>query len=114
MKSRGCNVGICGDTGNSLFVDCDPVEIYKAFASDIKHIHVKDYYVTDTPVSGTKTTLCGKYITEAPFGKGVVDFGACFALVPGYNGDISYEFSGTDEDVAGAVAIVDKLLNKNV
>ena len=47
MKRLGKKVGVCGDMGNSLFCDWLPEEFFEEFASEIKHIHAKDYKLTD-------------------------------------------------------------------
>lgn len=107
MKKHYTNVGICGDTGNSLFVDVPATDIFAAFAKDIRHIHVKDYTVTD-PDGGEcrERSLSGKYIREVLPGKGVNDFEKLFSHVKGYDGNISMEFVCDDEAMRAAIAYI--------
>ncbi len=101
MKRRGCEVGICGDFGNSLFVDVDPVEIFKHFGKDIRHVHVKDYRLCDERESDQRSyeSLGGHLIYETILGTGVVNFTEGFRLLRqyGYDGAVSLEFDGDDE-----------------
>ena len=111
MKKRHSNVGICGDFANSLFVDTPPEDIFIAFASDIKHIHVKDCVVSEP--DGTECryrSTGGKYIRDALPGEGCVDFAKLFSIVKGYDGDISLEFSATDEQTLRSLEYIKSFL----
>lgn len=103
MVRRGCKVGICGDFGNPFFVDVDSTRVFKTFAKEIEHIHVKDYLVTDTefPADKIYKSLSGKNIYEAELGKGTVDLAYGFREMSkvGYNGSVSFEFGGNDEEL---------------
>ncbi len=100
LKSRGCNVGICGDFGNPFFVDVDSKQVFEHFASDIHHVHVKDFLVTDTeePDKEARRSLGGKYIYSAELCEGSADFEYGFAQLAkvGYSGDVSFEFCTDD------------------
>ena len=113
MKLRGCEVGICGDFGNSLFVDIDPIEIFRHFSADIRHVHVKDYRLTDIPEPNKRTyeSLGGRLIYDAPLGTGVVDFREGFRLLAacGYNGTVSLELDGEDEEILRSLSLVREL-----
>ena len=101
LRRRGAQIGVCGDLGNSLFVDEDPSEVVEAFADDILHVHVKDYRVTDRIETDKKayTSLSGKQIYEAIPGEGSVDLRRCFRTLrgAGYDGAVSLEFDGNDD-----------------
>ena len=98
MRERGVKVGICGDTGNSIFVDCMPTDVYRAFASDIKHIHVKDY--TYGRQRGKRASLGGKLIDYERMGEGDCAIAECFSLVPDYERCISFEMVGDDDEMS--------------
>lgn len=111
MKARGCKVGICGDTGNSLYVDTPPIEIYESFAEDIKHIHVKDYAYTTVPVSEKQVSTSGKYIKDVALGDGSADFRRCFDFVKGYDGDVSFEMNCDDVQMEKNQAFIREIFN---
>ena len=111
MKSRGLDVGVCGDTGNSVFVDCMPIDIYRAFADDIRHIHVKDYKYADRE-KGEYTSFEGKSITETLIGEGSSDVAGCFALIPDYDASISFECSCGAEELKPSFDYVKSLICK--
>ena len=98
MRARGCEVGVCGDTGNSVYVDCLPTEIFSAFKNDIKHVHIKDFrYGIDE--AGIATSFGGKIIANADFGLGNVGAFESLDIIPDYNSVISFEFAASDEEV---------------
>ena len=97
MKRRGRDVAVCGDTGNSVFVDCSPCEIFKEFSSDIKHIHVKDYLVSEEPNGGEYQSAGGKNLLTVPIGNGSVDIKACIGYLKNYKGYFSVESFEEDE-----------------
>lgn len=98
MRARGCEVGVCGDTGNSIYVDCMPTDIFSAFKNDIKHVHIKDYRYGLDEV-GIATSFGGKIIANADFGNGNVGAFDSLDLVPDYDSVISFEFAAPDEEV---------------
>ena len=105
------NVGICGDVGNSLFVDVSANRIYDAFIHEIRHVHVKDYMLSTHSIEdqGKSVPLRGgKWITECPIGNGVIDFSYCFGRLKqvGYDDAISFEISGDDKTVSDAMTYI--------
>lgn len=112
MRARGCEVGICGDLGNSLFVDTPPAEIFTALAGEIRQIHVKDYFYSAEPIEGALRSRGGKYIAEAPIGKGDADIARCLSLIEGFDGPISMENDVDDEELQRSVAYTKALLQK--
>ncbi len=97
------NTGVCGDFGNILFVDEDPAAFLAAFASDIRHVHVKDYLRKDfarhksfagtIPAGGWYPTLHGQYLRDTTVGAGIIDIPACMRVLhdAGYNGAYALE-----------------------
>ncbi|MBR5871488.1 MAG: sugar phosphate isomerase/epimerase [Clostridia bacterium] len=91
------NTGVCGDFGNILFVDEDPVQFLSAFASDIRHVHVKDYlrknFADAVPTGGWYPTKHGQYLRDTTVGAGIIDIPACMKVLhdAGYNGAYALE-----------------------
>ena len=116
LKARGCDIGICGDFGNSLFVDVDPYDVFKSFSRDIRHVHVKDYMTSNTPLTDRKSfrSRGGKFIYEASLGEGVVDFSRGFDELKkaGYDGAVSFEINGSDEELTKAIRFIKNIAAK--
>ena len=96
MKRRCDNVAVCGDAGNSLFVDLPGAEFFEEFANDIVHVHIKDYFRKSSPTypgDGWYETLGGVWLSNAPVGEGIADIDACMAVLKkaGYRGAIAIE-----------------------
>ena len=100
MKKRAANVGVCGDVGNPLYVDADPAEIFTRFAADIRHVHVKDYFIRDEKPEEPDyaPTRGGRYVKLCDLGEGDVDLFACLCALRtvNYDGAYALEFSGDD------------------
>ena len=111
MKRRCKNVGVCGDMGNSLFVDVPGEEFFKAFASDIKHVHIKDYFAkecSEHPGRGWLHSMGGRWLKDAPLGEGIVDISSCLKTLNeiGYTGTFAIEA----DDVENSVNYLKKLV----
>ena len=101
MKARGYRVGVCGDTGNSLYVGCDPAAFFERYAAEILHVHLKDLHIENEVLNRTSTTASrrwdvirdGRYITDTLLGEGMVDLDACLRALDrvGYAGAYSLE-----------------------
>ena len=101
MKARGYDVGVCGDTGNSLYVGCDPAAFFARYAAEVRHVHLKDLHVEDASLHRGNATASrrwdvvrdGRYITETLLGDGDVDLNACMQALhcAGYSGTYSLE-----------------------
>ncbi|MBQ8578665.1 MAG: sugar phosphate isomerase/epimerase [Clostridia bacterium] len=90
------NTGVCGDMGNSLFVDEGAEHFFDAFRNDIRHVHVKDYLKKSAPVSPGlfwRRTKGGAWLRDTMAGSGVVDFAACGKILSDidYRGAVSLE-----------------------
>ena len=84
MKKRFPNVGVCGDVGNTLFVDESPVPFFQAFAEDIKHVHLKDYRMKNESSdgdSGTFHSRGGACFENALIGCGQLDIASCLNIL---------------------------------
>lgn len=101
MAARCPNVGICGDMGNSLFVDCEPPTVFRAFGREIRHAHIKDYRILRAEEPKSFRTAGGRYLADALPGEGDIDLAACFRVLRevGYDGGIGFEFSADDNTV---------------
>ncbi len=112
MKRRCANVGVCGDWGNILFADERPEEFLRAFAGDIRHVHVKDYRVsvpTEVVDARALRSRTEAVLTDVPLGEGVVDAAACLSILreAGYNGALALEIGARFPDAFEAVAAQD-------
>ena len=114
MKAMGVKVGVCGDIGNSLFVDVDPTDFFRAFAKEIRHIHLKDYRQSPNAQPDETQSISGTRLEQVLLGEGVVDFQACLDILKevGYDGTYALEGSYTsdvEESFAKEIATVRKL-----
>lgn len=110
MKARGLDVGICGDTGNSMFVDVPPAEIFKAFAKDIKHLHVKDYVYSGE--EARHVSRSGKFIHDAKLGAGEAEIEKCLSYVKDHDGFVSFEMSASDDEMRENIEYVKAIFEK--
>ena len=94
---RRCpNTGVCGDMGNSLFVDEGAERFFDAYRDHILHVHVKDYRritCSTSPGDGWKRTRGGNWLYEVPVGQGIVNVGDCMKVLSeiGYRGTVGLE-----------------------
>lgn len=98
MKNRCNNVGVCLDLGNIFFVGERPEDFTKAFLSDVRHVHIKDYHflskeTTPTAPDSEWRDVPGGWIINSVVGEGVVDFETCLGMLKesGYDGIYSLE-----------------------
>lgn len=106
MKRRCSNVGVCGDVGNSLFVDVQPEDFFAAYAKDIVHVHIKDYLRKSGPIAPGRDwyhTRGGNWLRDTTVGSGVVNFDACMKIlkVAGYTGHYALELAHPEPFDAG-------------
>ena len=115
MKKRQPNVGVCGDMGNILFVDETPDLFFEAFKKDIKHVHLKDYFLKTPPQPSCDgvwyPTAGGNLLCDCKLGEGVVPFEKCISALKsaGYDGAYSFELSRLDHFDDG-IAFAQKVL----
>ena len=108
MKRRGYPMGVCGDFANVLFANEDPAAFARAYATEIRHVHVKDF-ATVAPDAVTRfkkfgTRAAGVQVAEFPLGEGGVDYGACFSALAAadYRGAWALECSYIDREAGFA------------
>lgn len=93
MKQRCSNVGVCGDIGNSLFVDEGAEKFFAAYAEEICHVHMKDYLrksVKDAPGRYWLMTKGGNWLRDTMIGDGIVNFDTCMQILRGVGYDGVY------------------------
>lgn len=95
MKAEHPSVGVCGDVGNTLCVNEDPISFFRTFAKDVRHVHLKDFAaVTDaTQTSRGYRSRNGVYLRETVVGEGDIDLTACLTVLrdAGYRGAFAIE-----------------------
>ncbi len=87
IKQKGLRIGVCGDMGNSLYVNCPPDAFFARYANEIMHVHLKDFVIEDAVLNRENAKASrswdkirdGRMITEARLGEGMVDMDACMA-----------------------------------
>ena len=103
MKRLGYDVGICGDVGNVIFADERPLDFFKKYAEEFRHVHVKDYKSLgkiEALEKGCLRSKSGVAYMETYIGDGVVDFCGCMDVLKniGYKGAISLEMETLGDD----------------
>ena len=93
------------DMGNFLCADSDPLESVKIAAPYAIHVHAKDFLFKSKgeikPAGFSITTTGGNYLRGTVAGHGIVPVKACVDVLKacGYNGWISLEFEGAEENI---------------
>ncbi len=99
------NFGLLCDMGNFLCVDADPVTAVSRLAPYVSFAHAKDFHfrsgAEDHPGEGYMTTRGGNYIKGTIVGHGVVPVKQCLGILKraGYDGFVSLEFEGMEENL---------------
>ena len=99
------NFGLLCDMGNFLCADADPAKAVSTVAPYAVFAHAKDFYVkagnTDDPGAGYMTTRGGNYIKGTIIGHGNVPVKQCLKILKraGYDGFVSLEFEGMEENI---------------
>ena len=98
------NYGILVDMGNFACADEDSVRAVSRLAPYAIHAHAKDFIfksATEKKPEGFFDTLGGNHIRGTVIGHGIVPVGACVSLLEkaGYEGWISIEFEGLEENI---------------
>ncbi len=110
------NFGALVDIGNFLCVDEDNIRAIKTVAPLAFHAHAKDFHKkthnSDFPGEGWFSTRGGNYLRGAIVGHGVLDIPASINALKesGYDGYISLEFEGLEDNILGIRAGRDTLL----
>ena len=102
VKATSGKVDILADIGNCHFVDEDISGIVGALFERIKHVHIKDYRVTDAPIPNQRSckTQNGRYLTDCEIGVGDIGVSDAIATLEGagYKGMYSLEFAKLSSD----------------
>ncbi|MBQ8400864.1 MAG: sugar phosphate isomerase/epimerase, partial [Clostridia bacterium] len=114
MKKRCDNVGVCGDVGNSLFVDEGAERFFAAYAEDICHVHIKDYMIRTFDKAPSRfwyPTKGGRWLRETMVGDGNVDLESCMNILQkaGYSGTYALELSHPEPFEEGVKQAMDYL-----
>lgn len=84
------HLGSCVDTGNSIALLEDPMEVVETLAPFAVTSHIKDMAVQETPE--------GFLLSEVPLGEGILDLPRMFALFEKYNPQIDYHLEMITRD----------------
>ena len=99
------NFGLLCDMGNFLCADADPAKSVSTVAPYAVFAHAKDFYFRsgneEDPGRGYMTTRGGNYIKGSIIGHGVVPVKQCLKILKraGYDGFVSLEFEGMEENI---------------
>ena len=105
-------LGINFDTGNTFIAGNDPLEYLKQVIKYVKHMHIKDVdpVLADESL-GEETGIGMSYI---PIGSGAngENIRKCleYLMEIGWNGDISLECAGTDENVGASAKWIKSII----
>ena len=103
LREEFLDVGLCADLGNSVCVDCDPVDLINALGDLTRHVHVKDFVISNESLGGRGEirSTAGKYLNEVLPGEGELRLGECLKILKaaGYDGRIALEYVCDDETV---------------
>ena len=103
-------IGALLDVANIMFVDEVAEDFCREFISSIRHVHLKDYLLTDTALKPEGYITCGgKFLTDCEIGTGVVNFKEILSELEdgGYDGYYSLEFMGVKSETE-----VDRVLER--
>ena len=97
------NFGSLVDIGNFLCADDDPVRAVTRMAPYAFHVHAKDFHIkpaAEDPGQGWFHTRGGNWLRGAIIGHGNVDVPGCLNALKssGYDGSISIEFEGMEDN----------------
>ena len=111
------NFGWLVDVGNFLCGDDDPATAVGRAAAMAKYVHVKDFHIksgseTD-PGKGFFTTRGGTYLRGAILGHGNVPVYQCLKTLNrnGYDGFVSVEFEGMEDNIPALEICLENLRN---
>lgn len=99
------NYGWLVDMGNFLCADDQPIHAVPIAAPYAFHVHVKDFLYkpadAENPGQGWFPSRNGSYLRGTVAGHGVVPIRRCLEILKkaGYDGVVSYEFEGMEENL---------------
>lgn len=93
-------VGICVDTGNSIALCEDPMEVVDAFAPHAISAHLKDM--------GVQAIESGFLLSEVPLGEGFLDLGRMVKTLRAANRDVAFSLEMITRDPLVVPCLTDK------
>ncbi len=111
------NFGWLVDIGNFLCADDEPCKAVGAAVNFAKHIHVKDFHIKSgsefNPGKGFFVTRGGTYLRGAILGQGNVPVYQCLRTIKesGYDGYVSIEFEGIEDNIPALETGLENLKN---
>ena len=110
------NFGILCDIGNFMCADADPVESTALVAPYAVHVHAKDFYLSrekEPAGEGWFPTRGGGSLLGAVIGDGDARAGESIAALrsAGYDGFVSVEFEGREDNLVGIARGLEFLTN---
>ena len=113
------NFGALVDIGNFMCADEDPARSVSIMAPYAKHVHCKDFHYKagnePVPGRGWFPTRAQNWLRGAILGHGVVPVGQCLRILraAGYDGFVSIEFEGMEDNLLG-IELGLECLNNNL
>ncbi|MBO4326165.1 MAG: sugar phosphate isomerase/epimerase [Clostridia bacterium] len=101
------NFGALVDIGNFMCADEDPAKSVSIMAPYAKHVHCKDFHYKSGnepfPGAGWFPTRAQNWLRGSILGHGAVPVGQCLRILKaaGYDGWISIEFEGMEDNLTG-------------
>ncbi len=101
------------DTGNFLLVDESPSDAIDSLLPLIAHVHFKDFRETDIQEDMILKSINDKKFVGTISGQGQVDLGYILKALDGagYNGWLSVEFEGQEDEKEGSRTSIENLRN---
>ncbi len=99
------NFGVLFDCGNFLCADEDPVKAAGRLVNYVKYVHAKDFFIRSgmgyNPGCGFFRTRGGNYLRGTIIGQGDAPVKQCIKVIKnsGYDGYMSVEFEGIEENI---------------
>lgn len=98
------NMGALVDIGNFLCADDDPLRAVTLMAPRAFHVHAKDFHIKSAdaqPGAGWFRSRGGNWLRGSIIGHGNVDVPGCLKALKsaGYNGFVSIEFEGMEDNM---------------
>ena len=101
------NFGALIDIGNFMCADEDPTKATGVLAGYARHIHAKDFYfksgTENDPGEGWFRSRAGNYLKGTIIGHGEAHIAQSIAILKrsGYDGYVTVEFEGTEDNLTG-------------
>lgn len=111
------NFGLLVDMGNFLCADESPVQAVARLAAFARHVHVKDFHIKSgsepNPGRAFFGTRGGNYLRGAIVGHGNVPVLQCLRILHahGYDGYVSIEFEGIEDNLSALSIGLENLKN---